>query len=374
MSIIIGFSRYALPIIAFIVIAKCIMTLLLGHPINKTYGYITDKKSGEQLPLNTWETSIGRSTSCDIALKYDTVSRFQAVISRRPDGWYVFDTRSRSGTKVNGQKIDSRSIINDGDIIEFGSMRFVFSIADDPVQQVGKKKRGKKNSAQPAQKPSQPQKSAPTQQKQTVQSQRPVPPPQNSKPATPPKPADDFSNDKFSLNFEKSKPTAKDKPASKQMYSDSLRRGKTIYADDSSAFGTSPTGTTPKKAEKTAFSTVAEKKTVPVSTPPRTTAKKVKEPAVINIDTGEVFVLCGTRVIIGRGRAADISLSDLSVSRKHAVLTLFEDGWAIDDMNSRSGTTLNASIIKKPQLLFDNDIIGICDYRFKYVENFKNKR
>ncbi len=148
MEFITSISRIVLPLITAVLLIKCILTLWLGHPKEKTYGYITDMLSGERYALNMWETSIGRSASCDINLSYDSVSRVQAVITRRIDGWYIYDTLSKSGNKVNGEKINKKQTVENGDIITMGKVRFRFEIADDPVIRVGKqKKKATKNTA-----------------------------------------------------------------------------------------------------------------------------------------------------------------------------------------------------------------------------------
>lgn len=141
MELITSISRIVLPLITAVLLIKCILTLWLGHPKEKTYGYITDMLSGERHALNMWETSIGRGASCDITLSYDSVSRVQAVITRRIDGWYIYDTLSKSGNKVNGNKIEKKQTMENGDIITMGKVRFRFEIADDPVIRVGKQKK-----------------------------------------------------------------------------------------------------------------------------------------------------------------------------------------------------------------------------------------
>ena len=149
MDLVIGISRYLLPFLTFVILIKCMLSLLFGHPKEKTYGYIIDAVDSERYPLNMWETSIGRSNSCDIVIGYDTVSRFQAVISRRIDGWYIYDLLSKSGILVNGEKIDKKAMISGGDTLTFGNAQYRFEIADDPVQLVGKKKGKLKNQKPP---------------------------------------------------------------------------------------------------------------------------------------------------------------------------------------------------------------------------------
>lgn len=141
MELVTEISRYFIPVVTVIILTKCMMTLWLGQPKEKTYGYIVDMYDGERYELNMWETSIGRSNSCDVVITYDTMSRFQAVIARRNDSWYIHDLLSKSGVKVNGKKIDKKQTIKHGDVLTLGSMRFRFEIADDPVVRVGKQKK-----------------------------------------------------------------------------------------------------------------------------------------------------------------------------------------------------------------------------------------
>ena len=141
MFIITAVSRYILPSLALVILFKCILTLLLGHPKEKIYAYITDMKTGERHPLNMWETSLGRSNSSDIVLPYSAVSRSHAVISRRIDGWYIYDLNSKSGIRVNESVIEEKTTVKNGDMISFADASFRFEVADDPVQHVGKHKR-----------------------------------------------------------------------------------------------------------------------------------------------------------------------------------------------------------------------------------------
>ena len=193
MELVTEISRYFIPIVTLIILTKCMMTLWLGQPKEKTYGYIVDMYDGEMYELNMWETSIGRSNSCDVVINYDTVSRFQAVIARRNDSWYIHDLRSKSGVKVNGRKIEKKQTIKDGDVLTFGSMRFRFEIADDPVVKVGKKKKNKAKGKKAAS-----QENAP----KTAQPQR--------KSAPPIKNQNGYYSDinKPQLNFEKKAPTS----------------------------------------------------------------------------------------------------------------------------------------------------------------------
>lgn len=291
MQFITAISRFILPAITLIIIIKCILSLWLGHPKEKTYGYIIDMINGERYALNMWETSIGRGASCDITLSYDNVARTHAVFTRRIDGWYIHNVNyvkwkklaelegklsrsSRKNTssiiKINGTKVEDKSTVADGDIITLGNVRVRFEVADDPVQKVGKKKK-EKNKAE--------------------------------------------------------SPKRQDAP---------------VYdIDRHNEESGSYTVETPQKPSG---------------------AKKSSQPKIINKDTGEAFILCGNEVTIGKGRC-DIKLSSRHAASKHAILILYEDGWAVSDCSGKKGTYLNGKIITSPQLLFSGDVIAIGDER-----------
>lgn len=322
MGFITAVSRYILPFVTIMLLSKCIMTLLLGHPKEKVYGFIVDMKTGEKYALNMWETSIGRSSSNDVVLTYNTISRSHAVISRRIDGWYVYDLDSRSGIKVNGVDCEEKATIKDNDIISLSGIPFRFEINDDPVQRVGKKNKSQPHKGNPGRDNIPPQPGQP---------QQPVYQPAYEHDALDyPFTGEDFydENNKPELNFRHKPSHSSYTPASDD-----------IYSQNGSYTVETPVGQ-PK-------------------------SRQYFQPRLINRDTGEIFILCGNEVIIGSGMKCDIRLRSREVAKLQAVLILYEDGWAIQS-TSQIPTYLNGQRITSAQLLFEGDVIAMGDERLYY--------
>ncbi len=322
MQVIVGFCRYALPLLAFIILFKCLVTLLIGHPVNKTYGYIIDSFDGEKIPLNTWETSIGRSRSCDITLTYPSVSRFHAAICRRVDGWYIFDTNSKFGTFVNGTKIEKEATVKNSDVISFGECSFQFVVVDDPVIEVGKKRRNKKT-------PQVENTDENLYRRMPTETEQPTAKENSER-------YDDF--DSIQIDFHPKKQSGE------TVYTGRI---KDVYSDE---------GT---------YSSQEVNEYVPKN------ENKAKQAAVVNSETGETFLLCADRITMGRSRNNDIRIDDRSVSRSHAILTEKDGKWYISDIGSTYGTFIGTRKITQPVQLRDGDIIKLSEVKLKFVENYR---
>jgi pSer/pThr/pTyr-binding forkhead associated (FHA) protein len=81
------------------------------------------------------------------------------------------------------------------------------------------------------------------------------------------------------------------------------------------------------------------------------------------------YDLAGTRIKLGRESSNDIVIADINASRRHAEVTLNQQGlWVITDMNSMNGTLVNGiSVASQP--LYPGDIvtIGKTDLEFTLV-------
>ena len=97
---------------------------------------------------------------------------------------------------------------------------------------------------------------------------------------------------------------------------------------------------------------------------------------LVIVSTGQVFVLGGTKMIVGREDPKheihpDIQIDDptMTLGRKHARLMHVQGTWAIEDRNSRNKTRLNGEILSpyESHPLKDGDILhfGRVEARFE---------
>jgi pSer/pThr/pTyr-binding forkhead associated (FHA) protein len=85
--------------------------------------------------LDDPEVTVGRDPGLEVSLAWDTeVSRVHAQILRLGSQWVVVDDGlSRNGTWVNGQRVNGRRRLVDGDSLRFGNTLVGFSSASaDP--------------------------------------------------------------------------------------------------------------------------------------------------------------------------------------------------------------------------------------------------
>ncbi len=119
-------GRFILPLLGAAVIFYSLFSLFRKRGLPETGAYLQNSANGDQIQLYNKETSIGRGKSCDIVLNYDTVSRSHAVIAPCSKGWFIVDTRSSTGTYVNGEPAKGKVFLEDRDIITLGGASLVF--------------------------------------------------------------------------------------------------------------------------------------------------------------------------------------------------------------------------------------------------------
>lgn len=83
---------------------------------------------------------------------------------------------------------------------------------------------------------------------------------------------------------------------------------------------------------------------------------------------GEVYPLGAAEILIGRHPSADIRFPDTEISRFHALLTLSNGKWQIEDIGAQNGVTVNGRRITKPCTLHCNDAIMIGNRRLVVIK------
>lgn len=130
LSLLTGALRYILPVLTLVILATCVVSLFRNRPRLHKMAQLVDQNNGTVIDIDRWETSIGRSKSNDIVLPMSSVSRFHAVIAKKRKDWVITDTFSKTGIDVNGKRVDSQMVIEDGDIITIGSIPLKFLCAE----------------------------------------------------------------------------------------------------------------------------------------------------------------------------------------------------------------------------------------------------
>jgi pSer/pThr/pTyr-binding forkhead associated (FHA) protein len=62
------------------------------------------------------------------------------------------------------------------------------------------------------------------------------------------------------------------------------------------------------------------------------------------------------RIVVGRGRKADLALAEATISRAHAVLGFDAEGFFVEDLGSTNGTQVNGARIDRQRLEHDDEI------------------
>lgn len=118
------FLRYLMLGITLFVVIRMLVALFCKKTTDPLRAKLINSITGEGLPLYDREVSVGRNKKCDIVLPFETISRLHAVIAYRNKGFVIFDTFSKSGVTVNGEKINGKSHIYDGDVIGMGGLEY----------------------------------------------------------------------------------------------------------------------------------------------------------------------------------------------------------------------------------------------------------
>jgi len=62
------------------------------------------------------------------------------------------------------------------------------------------------------------------------------------------------------------------------------------------------------------------------------------------------------RIVIGRGRDADLAVAEPTISRQHAAIAWDGEGYVLEDLGSTNGTRVNGRKAKRARLLAGDEI------------------
>ncbi len=257
---------------------------------------------------------LGRSMEAQVRLTDDRISRRHALLRPTPAGWEMVDANSSNGFYQNGRRITQLAV--DGDlVISLGGRDGVVMRLSAVPRAPQAAQHGQPRHAQPQAQPAQPQ---PPQQpvtpqvaQQALQQTQGVPQPQPPSPAMPQPPGQ--------LPPPRAQPQGRPAPA-----------GQFVEAGQGSAAG-HPSGT-------------------------------------IGPTLSSVHRLPGAIVRIGRGKANNIILDDLLVSRQHAEVRRTPQGAEIIDLGSGNGTFVNGQRVSRVWLNAD-DVVTIGRHSLRFDGN-----
>lgn len=101
----------------------------LGHVGKVTVSRLTLLVAGKEtaFPLTRDTYTLGRHRNNDIVISDPKVSSFHARLDRSPEGFLLVDLKSRNGSYVNGEKIES-ALLNTGDEVRLGTALIAYKV------------------------------------------------------------------------------------------------------------------------------------------------------------------------------------------------------------------------------------------------------
>lgn len=123
--------RILLSFYGIFIVYQCYASMRRHKRAEKPLVMLYNRRFDIKIPVLFWENSIGRARGCDITIEDPSVSRNHCVLLRRKAGWFVSDTGSKSGTKVNGKEISGRTQVFINDVITIAGTSLVMLRGED---------------------------------------------------------------------------------------------------------------------------------------------------------------------------------------------------------------------------------------------------
>jgi cell division protein FtsW (lipid II flippase) len=126
-AILANITRYLLPLVALVILFRCIRSMLRERFEPETWAYLY--LPGEiMVPLRHWECILGRARSVDGQIDHPSVGKLHACLIRSASGQWTVYNLGKGITQVNGQTVAAGGLpISDADVLTLGDVpaRFV---------------------------------------------------------------------------------------------------------------------------------------------------------------------------------------------------------------------------------------------------------
>jgi pSer/pThr/pTyr-binding forkhead associated (FHA) protein len=281
---------------------------------------------GQRLALERSIITVGRDEQNDIWLDDDLASRYHAELAWEKGQVYLTDCESLNGVLLNGRRIRGVALLTANDLIEIGSHRFIFILADT------------------AQSPS--ELSDPL----AFHIWNSSPDAQNTGSIGNTGNTGNISNGSVPL------------PATRQLENG----GATNFQEATqAAFAVSmvPSSDMSGLVMRQWQDTAEIGQASPSSLTPPTGAVLIRNGELAD----RLFLLDRPVIAVGRGMESDIMIEDSSISRRHVQFSHQPNGDYIQDLASRNGTTVNNQLLTYPHLLKHGDVVRIGNITLEYV-------
>lgn len=97
---------------------------------------LSGRHAGKTLPLKDGKVVVGRGEECGARLSSPEVSRRHCLFAEEQGNLVVEDLRSRNGTLVNGEKINLRTTLKQGDRVTVCSLEILVSDGEPTIKDV----------------------------------------------------------------------------------------------------------------------------------------------------------------------------------------------------------------------------------------------
>lgn len=98
-----------------------------SSPVNTAWllsGQIREDEPVRNVRIDQSKIAVGRRNSCDLTIPCPSVSGMHAELTLEGGQLYVTDLQSTNGTFLNGVRINQRSLVNHGDLVQFAQVVF----------------------------------------------------------------------------------------------------------------------------------------------------------------------------------------------------------------------------------------------------------